>query len=320
MDKKAQVVVITLWVVLVFTILAVNVGHRVSLGLRISRYERDGLKSAWLAKTGLNLAIQELNSGNANIVTLNDSWANTEDLFAKNNLDKTQDQINKINITDEERKININAADSEVLEALFKQSGMSQVEAEALRHDIFMWRATEPIDEDTANYYLFDLGYACKKAHFSNVEEIALVKGVKEIDPEVLEKLKSLLTVFGSGKINLNTASPEVIDILINAATAKLVKSGVRINTSLDALREMIIQARLANNFSQTNLVSALNLSGAADTDLINLCNKLRSLVDLRSQNFLIRSTVQVSGSGLNRGIACVYNRGSNRIVFWHEN
>ena len=147
-----------------------------------------------------------------------------------------------------------------------------------------------------------------------------MVKGAKEIDSAALEKLKGLLTVFGNGKINLNTASPEVIDILINAAAAKIVKSGGKINTSPDTLRARIIQARSTNNFTGTNLVSVLNLSDAADTDLINICNSLAGLIDIKSQNFLVRSTVNISGGGLNRTIACVYDRGSNKIVSWHEN
>ena len=46
-------------------------------------------------------------------------------------------------------------------------------------------------------------GYACKNAKFQILEELLLVKGMTQ---EIFNKASMHLTVYGNGKVNLNTA------------------------------------------------------------------------------------------------------------------
>jgi len=56
-----------------------------------------------------------------------------------------------------------------------------------------------------SNYYSrSSLSYRCRNASVETIEELLAVKG---ISPEVLERLRDCLTVYGDGKININAAS-----------------------------------------------------------------------------------------------------------------
>lgn len=299
MNKKSQVVVVTLWILVVLTVLAVSIAHRVSLGLRLCRYQRDSVRALYLAKAGLSLAIRQLVNDNSPVSLLEDISGVTRSL----------------EITDEERKININTADSCVLDALFKECGLNNAEAHALAHDILIYRGVEPMDESANNS-----GYFFKGANFTSIEEFFLLKGVKEIESQKQENLKALITVFGDGKININTAGPRVINILINAAIAKLALSGTTINTQPDVILAKFTEFRANKDFSSTDLVNMLGLTDPADIDLINICNALAGYINIKSQNFAINVTANIINSKLTRKITCVYKRDSNKIIFWHEN
>jgi len=64
---------------------------------------------------------------------------------------------------------------------------------------------------ENANHYdLLEPPYKCKNAPFDSVEELLLVK---DITRDIFNKVKSMITVYGE-KVNVNTASPEVLKVL----------------------------------------------------------------------------------------------------------
>ncbi|BCR05987.1 hypothetical protein DESUT3_30560 [Desulfuromonas versatilis] len=90
---------------------------------------------------------------------------------------------------------------------------------------------TPYVDPDTgatlgteSDYYLrLDKPYPCKNGPFDTLEELALVRG---FTPEVMKLIRDHVTVHGSGKININTATAEVLmslsdDPVIDRAAAE---------------------------------------------------------------------------------------------------
>ena len=72
--RRGQVFVVSLWILVILTMLAVGLGHRVSLALRLSRYYRDRLQAVLLAKAAVHVAIDEiLNDPDADLDTLQDN-------------------------------------------------------------------------------------------------------------------------------------------------------------------------------------------------------------------------------------------------------
>jgi len=60
MRKNGQVLIISLWILVILAMLSVSIGHRVSMALRLSRYQKERLMAGYLAKAGINIAIGEI--------------------------------------------------------------------------------------------------------------------------------------------------------------------------------------------------------------------------------------------------------------------
>ncbi|MBU2102271.1 MAG: hypothetical protein ABH865_06035 [Candidatus Omnitrophota bacterium] len=121
----------------------------------------------------------------------------------------------KLSVFDEERKININIAPMEHLKRLCMVTlGTDIMVAQELAASIVDWRDTDsmlsiPLGSAEDSFYRsFPYSYEAKDGPFEVLEELLLVKGVTQ---EVFEKIKKYITIYGDGKINVNTASGEVL-------------------------------------------------------------------------------------------------------------
>jgi type II secretory pathway component PulK len=77
---------------------------------------------------------------------------------------------------------------------------------------IIDWRDADDVEleggAEKEHYSSLDRPYKCKNAPFTVPEELRLVKGVTG---DVFEKMKGFVTVYGDGKVNVNTAPREVL-------------------------------------------------------------------------------------------------------------
>jgi len=64
---------------------------------------------------------------------------------------------------------------------------------------------------ESAYYGNLETPYRCSNAQFAATEELLLVK---RITPQVFERIRDYVTVYGNGKININCASKRVIESL----------------------------------------------------------------------------------------------------------
>lgn len=126
-------------------------------------------------------------------------------------------------ITDEERKININLKTENMTETEFRNimgrllgGAISEEEGEVFSTEdgglvtaILHWqgKAGGNIEHGTAEH-----PYKPKKAPFEFAEELLLVKGMTR---RIFNGIKDYITVYGNGKINVNTAPREVLAAII---------------------------------------------------------------------------------------------------------
>jgi len=317
MSKKAQALMISLWVLVILTILAVGIGHRVSMALRISAHQKDGLKALYLAKAGLNRAIVEIDNDTNSYDAPDDRWANNEAVFKKITLNDFQNEFASVSYQvldennipsiiygarDEESKININTASRELLLALLEKRGINA--ADNVVNNILVWRGDIPDD----NKIYESLGYSCKAAPFTNFAELSLIK---DITAEDYQKIQGLITVFGKGSININTVSPEILTIFCRGIAKKI---GAAENFA-DSVTGKIIELRdNLGPFKEKNGI-IITPTGAEEA---NIFNNLMNSVVLQSDYFLIEV---IGNSGkIKRKISSVYCRKDKRIVYWHEN
>jgi len=100
--------------------------------------------------------------------------------------------------------------------------GLQQNQAMQIAGSIVDWRDSDgTIASSSAgllygaenDYYQgLDPAYMCKNADFNHINELSVVRGVTK---DIMDKIKPYITVYGNGKVNINTASGPVLNALI---------------------------------------------------------------------------------------------------------
>ncbi|MFA6217116.1 MAG: hypothetical protein WDL87_05640 [Candidatus Omnitrophota bacterium] len=291
-QKKAQSLIITLWTLVILAILAISIAHRVSFSLRMSNYQKNKLKAQYLSHAGLNRAIREIdNDQTPDCDSLLENWANNKDIFE---------------VTDQERKININTASRELLLTLLENCQIP--DASSLFDNILIWRG----DKADENKIYEKSGYSCKAEKFSAPEELLLVK---DFTREYLTMLKDLITIYGNSTketLNVNTASPETLKIFCRYVARTLAEPMA--DNYADSVTSKIIALRNTKGaFTDKNDIT-VTLSGDEET---NIFNSLVEKVEFKSNYFLIEV---VGNMGTIKSIfAAVYDRQEKKIISLHE-
>ncbi len=115
-----------------------------------------------------------------------------------------------VSIEDECGKVNLNGLYDprlfKVLKRLFKEIGVDPAIADSIKDWVDRDNTPEPAGAEE-DYYL-GLGYRPTNGAMRSLGELLYVKGVNR---KLYEKLKKYLTIYGSGKINVNSAPKEVL-------------------------------------------------------------------------------------------------------------
>ena len=290
MRNKAQVLIISLWILAILALLSVSIAHRVSLGLRLSRYQKERLKAAYLAKAGINIAIAEIEKDK------NEFSADTK-------------------VVDEESKIDINTAPQELLSELLNTMGAAN--PLELANNICAWRGDTGVA--IPDYQV--LGYGNKGKKFSNIEELMLVK---DFTGDIYNSIKEFVTVYpqdGESRININTAPRTVLEILMNTYVKRLQERNIPIENPQGLLEAIINFRNNGGIFTDENIDSILEKLSAEQKNILNdPVDGLKNKITVKSDYFLIVSEGKINTVKLKHVIECVFDRQNNKIVFWHEN
>ena len=309
----------TVWALLFLSFLCLTLGRTVSARLNIAGYFKDRAADHYLAKAGVQAAIQVLNDDQTQYDSLNDAWSDNEILFKDVNLPTGKYSVSyrspqlKYGLTDEERKININTASEDTLTALLVIAGCPDPEADQLASCIIDWRDedSEPLTGGAEDIYYNSLSvpYSCKDAGFQSPEELLLVKGMND---EIFSKIKDKITVFGDGGVNINTAGKDVLCAIgMGAALAEKI-GNYRLGpdgqeaTSDDSSFE-----------SLENITEKLSLT-ESETEIINSLKASR-LIAVASNNFKVASRGSVINGTASSEIICIIGR-DGVIKYWHQN
>lgn len=223
-SQKGSLSVTALWMLALLSLTAAGLARTILTGLRMESYELRSVEAAWLARAGINHAISVLLSETGFDSTsacdgLTGQWAHSPDVFkwiscgsgffevAYAPLEKYPGVSCLYGALDENRRINLNRAPAEVL---LRLPGMNQEKLAALLD----WRDRD--DEPRAlgaesAYYLAHHSYPCKNADLDFVEELALVLGFTD---DAVRQLAPLVTTYGDGRVNINTAGAGVLETL----------------------------------------------------------------------------------------------------------
>jgi len=331
--KSGSILILTVWVLSFLTIFAIGMGSIVSSQLNLASYFKDRLTMYYLAKAGVERATVELiTDRNKTYDTLNEDLTNNESFFKEIPLDtgyfsvsyylKDKTGIDEVfyGAEDEASKININYAPTEALKSLLKIIGeVDDGTASDIANAILDWRdediVVSPFGAEDEYYKSLELPYKCKNKKFQILEELLLVKGMT---PELFSNIKDLITVYGEGKTNINTASFSIFLALglSNDFAERMIKfrqgSDEKDGTIDDNIFKSVEDMR---NIGSMFIEESIALNRLISYDI---CTVKSDIFRITSSGILKKD----KGRELSRTITCVLRRkGEDRpqILYWHE-
>lgn len=331
-DSTGSILIIALWSLCLLTIFAVYLGYAVRQKIvLLERLDSRG-NLHFIAEAGVGRAITELKrEESSDSDALKENWSNNPAVFRDvpvgygrfsvcyNYLDyQTGLEEIRYGLVDEDRKINVNISEPEVMERLFTMvMDLDETEAQSLAASIVDWRDSDsqlslPLGSAEDSYYRnLPCPYEAKDAEFEIFDELLLVKGMT---PQILDKLRNYITIYGDSKININTAPREVLLALglSNSLVDKILSFRCG-QDSLEATADDNVFDSLSNIVAQVDQFAAL-APGESDS-LNNLASSGK--IKTYSNNFMIKSLAQLDKKR-SLEVVCVVNR-LGEILFWRE-
>jgi len=228
MNRRGSILIITLWILAILSLLAISFAHHTTVGIKLTEYHISSLKNLYICKAAIKRACYELNR-DKEYDSLNDSWSNNPEAFKNTSVgdgtftvsyqsEKDDEEINTVyGMVDEQRKLNINKL---VKDGVVDEIRLSQVKKllEILDIDtvianyIVDWLDSDSSGDGEEDFYQgLSVPYHCKNNLIESLEEMYLISG---ITAEIFKKLKPYITIYGDGKININTAGEQVFAAL----------------------------------------------------------------------------------------------------------
>lgn len=174
------------------------------------------------------------------------------------------------------------------------------------------------INLNYANKYLFyvleiDPNIVSKYKNFSNMQMLKLI-----VSGLIYDKIKDIVTVYTSGKININTVSQETLEILLKAILEELKSSGQDTSdVSFSDLANKIIDIRNKEKFFKDTDSFLKNLD--LNSHQINILNILLTKITFKSNIFHIISKGEILNSKIKKKIEIIFDRNNKKILYYYE-
>jgi type II secretory pathway component PulK len=259
--------IVALMAIFVLSVNAALLWYSMQVDIKLAAKSQDEPQLLWLGRSGVELArwvlSQEASVPGEPYDALNQFWAGgpggpgeTNSILSNISLDHYNigDGWVSIKIIDEERFANINTANPQLLQQALTQMGLDANDIPTISDSILDW--VEPGDNPrlsgAKNQYYLSLNppYYCKEAPMDDISELLLIKGVTgamytgglDTNAPAPKKLgfspfqtqsyafglKDVFTPFSDGRININTADANVLQLIpgVDEATAQAIIQG----------------------------------------------------------------------------------------------
>jgi DNA uptake protein ComE-like DNA-binding protein len=302
--KRASILIIALWSLFILASFAVVLGVQVRQKMVLVKRLESRNKLTAIAEAAIPLGIAEVKKfAQAEYFSLRDSWSSNPSFKDIPVADGTctfirpafetsaPDQAVAYGMADEESKININKADINILASLMRAAlGVDATEAQALGASLIDWRDPDselsiPMGSAEDSYYRNErYPYEAKDAPFEVLDELRLVKG---FNANVFEKLKNYITIYGSGKVNINTAgrnvlyaiglSPAAVDKILAVRAGKDGTAGTSDDEVFASIADVVPAVTKNGGFTPTELADMSN-SINANTAVVSTAFNINSV------------------------------------------
>lgn len=310
-DRRSSILMLALWSLCILSVFAVilnyTVRQKVSLVHRLDSRDRAHLAAeAGVKEAIIFLQMPEDEEYLAIDVSMTGKSAVSE--------------ASSWQIKDEERKINVNLAGFNELARLFQVAAcMSEGEAQDLAASIIDWRDSDSVLFSPAGgaedpyYRNTSFPYEAKDAAFDVLDEILLVKGMSQ---DIFEKVRNLLTIYGDGRVNFNTASSAVLLALgLGQVTVDKIltfrkgKDGVEVTEDDGIVGHLDLIVQYLGE-------AAVSLT---PDEIAQLSFLAQNFLTIQSHYFMINSRVSSrEGTGRAAEVLCIVDR-EGKILYWKE-
>ena len=290
-----------LFVLLVVTLLSalvMELSYDALVDLRLAETFRDRTRAGYIARGGIVAGQMFLREDRNGYDALNELWAQGLTDFP------VDEGSVSIRMTDLGGRLDLNrlvtpegnpdAFFRDRFERLFEHLGAES--PVALSESLVDWLDpdSEPLGYGAEMDYYQSLSsaYPCKNGPLDSLEELAQVKG---FSAPLVEKLKRHVTLHGSSRVNVNTASPEVLASLGALLT-------------LSEAREVVRQVRAQ---PLTRVDQLQELSGSEDW-----YSEIRPYLQVNSETFRIRSRGVMNDAV--RYASAEVERSSGQVFYLH--
>lgn len=318
--KKGSILIVALWSLFFLGALALVLNAHISPQIILASKLKERAKCYYLAKAGVKKTIQ--------IIATDETigYDALKDFYNDGQFKELGEGEFSIALMDEERKININKASAELLKRLLGiAAGIVGPEASAIADSILDWRDGDndarEFGAENSYYQGLSPSYPCKNKDFEVIEELLLVKGINR---DIFDKIEDVLTIYGQGAVNINTAPRIVLESLgmSSALSQKLIDfrngdDGIEATEDdfvFDNVFDVASDLRKAENLSQEEIDQLNSVIGG-------------NLVSVASDNFTGKSVGKLKNrptipAGFERtygtSITFVFGR-DKKIRYWRE-
>ncbi len=176
---------LVLWVLFFLSVVALNLGFKNRINIRLRSLNNRELRLFYLAKEGINQAIVKLAEDNPDFDCFTDNWSKDFSL-------QRDEGLLSYKVIDEDRFININTASQEVLNNI--KSILPEISPQTI--------------ENIGKTRPFNLKQEILDATGISQDVFYGDAGIGKLG------LRDLITVFSDGRLNINTASQDVLMII----------------------------------------------------------------------------------------------------------
>lgn len=205
--QTGVVLVMVLWILALISVIAANYTLDSRLSTQRTRLLRDSARAASLAEAGIWRGVFESEQADGD-----GGW----EIDGSVHSFMMDDDTVRVAVTDVGGLVDLNRAQKPLLLGVLDSVEPDRKKARELVDALLDWRDADsrprPFGAEDDDYAASGLGYGCKNAMFSTVEELELVLG---FDADLVKRLKPLLTVHSQERrINFRSAPPQVLAVI----------------------------------------------------------------------------------------------------------
>ncbi|OGX07474.1 MAG: hypothetical protein A2Z88_07215 [Omnitrophica WOR_2 bacterium GWA2_47_8] len=329
-NEKGTVLIFALWALGLLAFLAVTVGIlcRQKILLFSSLERKSQLR--FLADAGVKQSVKLVSANKASLTApikmfmhndksgsfIIDGLNYKVTMMYEEPSDDLQSKESHLGVVDEERKLNLNEASfSEIKELVRSVLGLEERGALNIAASFIEWR--EGVKEEIVQFLKEDsygrLNYPPKKGRFETLDEILLVEGMSA---DLYERLIPFVTIYGDGKVNINTAPYPVLSALgLKDKVIRKVMAFRRGNDAQEATADDNVFFGSHMVIEQLQSFTELSQEEIDQVDSLNVSFRLKTTSDY----FFVQSRGKFKMSNEIKTIQCVYDSLDKRFLYWRE-